>query len=197
MLLLCSAAIRSASAGARSGRADARLFGLLYSITIGRSMMKASRSPRGPRPGSIARVPGIDYDVLDSLLGYMLRRAQLAAFEDFSRATAGYGITPPRFAALVVVGANPGLSQTALGQVLGIARSGAMLLTDCLEGRRLAERRPRPNDGRAWGLFLTKRGEALLAELKGKVRAQDARLGARLKAAERRALLRLLDRLAE
>jgi len=159
--------------------------------------MSPTRTQRGPRPGSIARVPGIDYDCLESLLGYALRRAQVAAFDDFYRATAGYGITPPRFTALVILGANPGLSQTALGRVLGIARSGAMLITDWLEGRGLAERRARPNDGRAWGLHLTRRGEALLGELKRKVRAQDGRRAARLAAAERRLLLRLLDRLAE
>ena len=154
------------------------------------------RSSRGPRPGSIARVPGIDYNGLDSLLGYALRRAQIAAFEDFYRATAGLGITPPRFTALVILGANPGLSQTALGQVLGIARSGAMLITDWLVSRGFAERRARPNDGRAWGLHLTRRGERMLEELKRKVRAHDGRFAARLPAAERRTLFRLLDRLA-
>jgi DNA-binding MarR family transcriptional regulator len=158
--------------------------------------MRTARSSRGPRPASIARVPGIDYDVLDALFGYALRRAQLAAFEGFFQATAGFGVTPPRFTALVIVGANPGLSQTALGQVLGIARSGAMLLTDWLVGHKLAERRAHPDDRRAWGLFLTRRGESLLAELKRAVRAQDRRLGAALTAAERRVLLRLLDRLA-
>ena len=159
--------------------------------------MAPTRTQRGPRPGSIARVPGIDYDCLDSLLGYALRRAQIAAFNDFYRATAGHGITPPRFTALVILSANPGLSQTALGQVLGIARSGAMLITDWLESRGLAERRVRPNDGRAWGLYLSDRGEALLAELKRKVRAREAQRAARLRAAERRMLFRLLDRLAE
>ncbi|MGB8436781.1 MAG: hypothetical protein WCE38_21240, partial [Burkholderiales bacterium] len=106
---------------------------------LGRSTMVHHRTQRGPRPSSNARVPGIEYDGLDSLLGYALRRAQIAAFEDFYRATAGFGITPPRFTALVILGANPGLSQTALGQVLGIARSGAMLITDWLVGRELAE----------------------------------------------------------
>lgn len=163
------------------------------------SLFRASlcRPSRGPRPASAARIRAIDYDVLDTLLGYALRRAQIAAFDGFYRATAGHGITPPRFTALVILGANPGLSQTALGRVLGIARSGAMQLTDWLVGHRLAERQPRADDGRAWGLYLTRRGTALAGELKQRVRAQDARLGARLTAAERRTLLRLLTRVAE
>src|SRR3970040_2704422 len=102
------------------------------------------------------RVPGLAYDVLDALLGSSLRRAQLAMFASFDEATRGKHLTPPRFTALVVIGANPGLSQTVLGRVLGIARSGAMLMTDLLEERGLVERRRRPHDGRAWGLHLTR-----------------------------------------
>jgi DNA-binding MarR family transcriptional regulator len=154
------------------------------------------RSARGPRPSSIARVPGIDYAELDAMFGYALRRAQVAAFEAFSRATAGAHITPPRFTALVILHSNPGISQSVLGDVLGTARSGAMLLTNWLEHRGLAERRHRPDDGRAWGLYLTARGGRLLETLRRRVRGQDRRFAARLDGRERRELLRLLEKLA-
>ena len=150
---------------------------------------------RGPRPSSIARVEGIDYVDLDRHLGYVLRRAQVAAFDAFHRATAGVGITPPRYTALVILQANPGITQSTLGEVLGTARSGAMLLTDWLESRGLAERRHRPDDGRAWGLYLTTKGERLLDTLRRRVRSQDRRFAARLAKDERRALLRLLEKL--
>ena len=156
-----------------------------------------SASPaRGPRPSSIARVKGIDYVDLDRHLGYALRRAQVAAFDAFHRATAGVGITPPRYTALVILRANPGITQTLLGEVLGTARSGAMLLTDWLEGRGLAERRHRRDDGRAWGLYLTPRGERLLETLRRRVRQQDQRFAARLAKGEQRKLLQLLEKLA-
>jgi len=151
---------------------------------------------RGPRPSSIARVPGIEYAELDAMFGYALRRSQISAFEAFSRATAGAGITPPRFTALVILKSNPGISQSVLGDVLGTARSGAMLLTDWLEHRGLAERRHRTDDGRAWGLYLTPRGERLLETLRRKVRLQDRRFAARLASRERRELLRLLEKLS-
>lgn len=151
---------------------------------------------RGPRPSSIARVEGIDYVDLDQHLGYVLRRAQVAAFDAFHRATAGVGITPPRYTALVILNANPGITQSTLGEVLGTARSGAMLLTDWLEGRGLAERRHRPDDGRAWGLYLTPKGERLLETLHRRVREQDRRFMARLAKAEQRELRRLLEKLA-
>jgi len=154
-------------------------------------------SPYRPRVlAPIFRVPGLDYDVLDVLLGYALRRAQVGMFLAFHAATRGQDITPPRFTALVMVGANPGIGQSTLGQVLGIARSGAMMLTDWMEERGLVERRRRPNDGRAWGVHLTPRGEKLLAAMKRRVAAEDRRRAAVLGPHERKELLRLLEKLA-
>jgi len=144
----------------------------------------------------MTRVPGVDYGVLDQLLGYSLRRAQVALYLAFHAATRGRHVTPPRFTALVVVGANPGISQSTLGAVLGIARSGAMLLTNWMVGRGLVERRRHADDGRAWGLQLTRRGTQALDGMKAAVLAEDRRRAARLSAAERRELLRLLEKLA-
>lgn len=142
----------------------------------------------------IARVAGIDYLDLDQHLGYALRRAQVASFDAFHRA-AGAGITPPRFTALVILQANPGISQSTLGEVLGTARSGAMLLIDWLEAQGLAERRHRPDDARAWGLYLTAKGQRLTEQLRRRVREHDRRFAARIDTKERRELLRLLDKL--
>jgi DNA-binding MarR family transcriptional regulator len=159
--------------------------------------MNRRAAPYRPRAlAPIERVPGLDYDVLDELLGYSLRRAQVAMFMAFHSATRGMGITPPRFTALVVIGANPGLSQTVLGNVLGIARSGAMLLTDWFEDRGLVERRHRPDDGRAWGLYLTAQGERLVERTKRRIVEHDRRRAAVLSAPERRELQRLLAKLA-
>lgn len=159
--------------------------------------MKRLPSPHRPRVlVPIARVPGLDYDVLDELLGYALRRAQVGMFLAFHAATRGQEITPPRFTALVVVGANPGIGQSALGQVLGIARSGAMMLTDWMQERGLVERRRRPNDGRSWGVHLTPRGDKLIAAMKRRVAAEDRKRAAVLSPRERRELLRLLNKLA-
>lgn len=164
--------------------------------------MKPSRKSRpakarGPRPRMIARVAGLNYGDLDEHLGYVLRRAQLGGFEAFQRATAGMEITPPRYTALNIVGANPGMSQSALGSALGTARSGAMMLADWLETRGMAERRRLNGDGRAWGLFLTSRGRSTLADLKRRVRAEDAAFAGRLMQHELVELRRLLGKLIE
>ena len=159
--------------------------------------MNRRAAPYRPRVLTpIRHVTGLDYDVLDDLLGYSLRRAQVAMFMAFHEATRGMGITPPRFTALVMIGANPGLSQTVLGNVLGIARSGAMLLATWFEAQGLVERRHRADDGRAWGLYLTPGGEALVQRVKRRVVASDRKRAAVLSARERRELQRLLAKLA-
>jgi len=158
--------------------------------------MKLPAKARGPRPGSIARVEGLSYGDLDEHLGYVLRRAQLAGFDAFHRATAGIDITPARYTALTIVGANPGLTQSALGNALGTARSGAMMVTNWLEKRGLAERRSLPDDARAWGLHLTPQGASQLRKLNRRVRANDAAFAARLAPRERQTLKRLLDKLS-
>jgi DNA-binding MarR family transcriptional regulator len=142
------------------------------------------------------RVEGLSYGDLDEHLGYVLRRAQLAGFDAFDGATAGLDITPARYTALIIVGANPGLTQSALGAALGTARSGAMMVADWTEKRGLVERRSTPGDARAWGLYLTARGRSFLAKVNARVRANDARFAARLTAAERMTLKRLLVKLS-
>jgi DNA-binding MarR family transcriptional regulator len=160
--------------------------------------MPRQPSPYRPRTLTpIARVPGLKYDVLDELLGYSLRRAQVAMFVAFHEATRGMNMTPPRFTALVVIGANPGIRQTVLGNVLGIARSGAMLVTDWFEARGLVERRHLPSDGRAWGLHLTRKGEQLVERMKRRVLEVDFRKTKSLRKNERRELLRLLEKLTQ
>lgn len=153
----------------------------------------APRRPRSVTP--IERVPGVAYGVLERLLGYELRRAQVAMFGAFERATRGLKITPPRFSALVLVGENPGLSQSRLGQVLGIARSGAMMLTDWMEERGYAERRAQPGDARSWGLYLTRTGEQFVARMAAKVLAEDLARSSVLTEGERADMLRLLGKL--
>jgi DNA-binding MarR family transcriptional regulator len=134
--------------------------------------------------------------VLDSLIGYALRRAQVAVYGAFDRATRGLDMTPPRFTALVIVGANPGISQSTLGASLSIARSGAMSLVDWMVARGMIERRSHAEDRRAWGLHLTSRGERFMNKIKRSLLAEERKQVAVLTGAEKRKLLRLLDRIA-
>jgi DNA-binding MarR family transcriptional regulator len=161
--------------------------------------MSRSKAPNvvpEPPEAPLLPVPGLDYGVLDDLLGYALRRAQNALYLDFYRATAELDVSPQRFAALVLVGRNPGMRQGLLAQAMGLHRSGALRLTDWLTGRGWVERRDDAEDARRWGLFLTAAGKRQLAVLERRVRTHDERLMSEL--GERAARLKAdLERLAE
>jgi DNA-binding MarR family transcriptional regulator len=130
------------------------------------------------------RVPGVDYGVLDQLLGYCVRRAQIVMYEDFIASLAPWQITPPRFSALVIISSNAGLKLTELANILGIARSGAVALIDSLEALAYVERRPSPTDRRALGLFMTPKGAQDLVNITQAVLAHDRRAAGRLTADE-------------
>lgn len=139
-----------------------------------------------------APVPG----VLDGLLGYRLRRAQVAVFADFAQTMADFDLTPGQFGTLALIAANPGLSQTALGTALGIDRSSVVPLIDKLERRRLVERAPHPRDRRSHALRLTEEGTALFETARAAVARHEAHIFAPLAPAERETLARLLDRVS-
>ena len=140
------------------------------------------------------RVPGVDYGVLDQLLGYNVRRTQIVMYEDFMASLAPWQITPPRFSALVIIARNPGLKLTELSNILGIARSGAVALIDSLEGMGYVERRPSPTDKRALGLFMTDKGQTDLVSIAAAVQTHDQRATACLSADEVTQLNQLLAR---
>jgi DNA-binding MarR family transcriptional regulator len=136
----------------------------------------------------------LDLGPLPGLLGYQLRLAQLAVFRDFERAAGGLGVSPGRFGLLVLVEANPGVSQSRLAHAVGLDRSTMVAVLDQLEGRQLVERRDGP-DRRTNGLWLTREGKRLLARLKRCVTEHEARITERLTPDERTVLFALLRRL--
>ncbi len=142
------------------------------------------------------RGEALDYGVLDTLLGYSLRRAQNGLYLHFSRAASDPEITPQRYAALVLIDRNPGIGQTVLGEAMGINRSGAMRLVDWFEARELAVRISQSQDARRWGVKLTPQGKKTVATMTEAVREHDAALTALL-GGDGETLKRLLDQLAD
>ncbi|MCC6608448.1 MAG: MarR family transcriptional regulator [Burkholderiales bacterium] len=148
-------------------------------------------SPRRTRARPAAE---LDHGLLPALLGYQLRLAQLAVFRDFAAAAREFGVSPGRFGMLVLVEANPGVTQTRLAEAVGLDRSTLVAVLDQLEERGLLERR-QGEDRRTNGLWLTRRGKVVLARMKDRVALHEARIAAQLNDAERRTLLGLLRRL--
>jgi DNA-binding MarR family transcriptional regulator len=131
---------------------------------------------------------------LDGLLGYRIELAHLIAIEDARLALASYGLTPAKLTALLLIRANPGCDQTALGKALSVNRSSAMKLVNVLVDRGLIERRP-GRDLRTNALHLLPDGEERVAEMLDQLRESDRRLAADLTAAERATLMALLKKL--
>jgi DNA-binding MarR family transcriptional regulator len=133
--------------------------------------------------------------VLPGLLGYHLRRAQVAVFQDFAREMARFEVTPGQFGVLQVIAANAGLSQTALGKTMGIDRSTVVAVIDRLEERGLVVRAASPTDRRSHALRLSEAGERTLKQLEERVRAHERRIAAPLGPGEREQLIELLRKL--
>ena len=130
--------------------------------------------------------------VLDGHLGYFVRRLQVWIFQDFVRSLAAHDVRPAQFSVLVVIEANPGLSQADLADTLGIERARLVRLLDGLEKRGLTRRQPSPIDRRSHALFLTEAGEAALKPIKALAAEHEAHLAERLGAGKRDALLEAL-----
>lgn len=150
-------------------------------VTKAMPQRKACQARRG--------APAIDIGVLNQRLGYFARRLQLWIFQDFIGRLAALDISPAQFSVLVVIGANSGLSQTALAATLGIERARLVRLLHRLERRSLTQRLPSSADGRRHALRLTREGERLLARAKALSDQHEAALVKRLGAERYRTLL--------
>ena len=144
------------------------------------------------RNGAGAKLP-LRPGILPGLLGYRLRLAQQAVFRDFAASVPE--LSPGRLGVLLLIEANPGVTQGRLARAVALERSTMVGVLDTLEARGLIERR-RGTDRRTNGLWLTRAGRTLLARLKRRIQVHEDRVAARLSAAERRDLLTLLEKLS-
>ena len=91
-------------------------------------------TPRGPgRALRSALRPGL----LAGLLGYRLRLAQQRVFRDFAGNVAAHfpGISPGRAGILLLVEANPGVTQSLLARAVNLDRSTMVGVLHALEDR--------------------------------------------------------------
>lgn len=147
-------------------------------------------------PTVLEAVDGLEAgsDLLEGLIGYALRRTTIAVMADFMESMEGLGVRPVLFSMLAVIRENPGINQTTLGRALGIQRANLVPLVNELIARDLVDRRRHPKDGRAFALYPSRAGDALLDAAIVRVRAHEERVLARLDRAERSQLLVLLNK---
>jgi DNA-binding MarR family transcriptional regulator len=129
----------------------------------------------------------VDYGPLADWVGFNLRMAQAAAFQAFSRRAQEVGTRPGRFATLMLIGRNPGISQTALSRANGRDKSS---LTPVL----IRRRRTRA-DQRAYRLSLTPAGKSLLAQLVRCARSHERNLDRIIGGRAQKSFVRILKRI--
>jgi DNA-binding MarR family transcriptional regulator len=144
--------------------------------------------------------PSLSYEVINlghlpDLVGYALRRAQLAVFRDFSKTFSRFNIRPVQYGVLTVIELNPGLKQQDVCLALGIRRANFVTLLNELERRGLAERGPAANDQRANALYLTEKGKTLMRDLRKVNKAHEDRIAAGLSRAKRSLLIQMLNKI--
>jgi DNA-binding MarR family transcriptional regulator len=140
----------------------------------------------------------VDFGILNTLIGYRLRRAQMNFFSKFSEVCSDLGISPGLFAIIAIVERNPGLTQTAVAQALGNDRSAMVSAVDKLEKMDILKRRPAKNDRRSYALFMTKYGETFFQTLSARVMEHEQSMTTRLKGEnELEWLLETLDTLSQ
>ena len=170
---------RAGRTGARRTAARARSLG-------------AAAAPKGDNPPT-----PVTLGHLDNVLGYVLRRAQVAVFNDFRRTFASHDLRPTQYAVLSILAEHPGMRQGDVSAALGIKRTNFVAVLDELERRGLARRKAVAADRRSRALYLTPEGETLAKEVRCLQDESEARLAALLPDGERERLIDLLRRLTQ
>ena len=143
---------------------------------VARKTRKIARAAERPARYGPARNGEVRLGVLADWIGFHLRLAQDASFRAFAKHSGQPHLKPGRFAAMMVIHNNPGITQVALGRAISRDKSTVTPLVQELHRHGLVRRSPSAVDRRSITLTLTRAGEAALADLLVHARAHDRRL---------------------
>ena len=161
-----------------------------------RALAETNRTaPRRRRDGGDGP-PAVDFGPLAGWIGFNLRLAQESAFHAFSRRSQEIGESPGRFATLMLIHRNPGISQTELGQASGRDKSSVTPMIEDLVRRDLVERRRADRDKRTYRLSLTPQGKKVLASLMRSARRHERVLDGIIGARDRKRFLEICRKIA-
>jgi DNA-binding MarR family transcriptional regulator len=132
-------------------------------------------------------------DPLKSLPGYVLRRASSKVAAELGAQLAPIRLRSAQVSVLLLIEANPGITQSELGRILDIQRANMTPLVGRLSARGLVERQK--VDGRSQGLVLTGEGVTLTSEARAAIIAFEDSLALRIPAKLRPHLLPVLSAL--
>ena len=122
-------------------------------------------------------------------VGYQMKRAEHALRLEMDARLRGLGLTTPQYAALSVLGEDPGLSGAELARRCFVTPQTMNQVLTRLEGAGLVARRPHREHGRVLQGYLTEKGERSVVRADRIVEEIEERMLANLNRVERRRLL--------
>jgi len=155
---------------------------------------KPAGKDKSPVPKLRSTMRTIDRDILPTLLGYNIRRAQIVLWRDFARTVAEGEIRPGMFSALALTRANPGIAQVELASELGIDKASMVALMDRLEDAGWILRTRSSEDRRRQSITLTAEGERTYKSLKREMLDHERKFAELFSDREREQLVRMLQR---
>ena len=130
------------------------------------------------------------------LPGHLIRRVHQVSTAYFAEECGG-DLTAVQYAALVAIGAHPGIDATRLSEIIYFDRSTIGDVLDRMEGKDWIRRASTPTDRRIKLLRLSPAGQSVLQQVEPGIRRIQERLLAPLTATEAKTLIRLLGRMAD
>lgn len=152
-------------------------------------MRNAAGSPRNQAGEAIDLGPFGDW------IGFQLRMAQIVSFQAFARHAQGIGLSPGRFAALVLIDRNPGISQTALARAIGSDKSTLTPMLDDLVKRGLISRERTRADRRLYELKLTDAGRKAMRAMYERAQRHERELDDIVGPRERESFMKALRKI--
>ncbi len=158
----------------------------------------AARVPTGQLP---ARAPatahGLDQSCMGHLIGYHITQANVASRKAFNRHIGeAWKLSPVEFTILMLVAHNRDATQKQLSQALAVSAPNVTALVDRMNERDLLKRVRSESDRRSQQLRLTRKGAALVREVREVSLTMERDLLRQLSDAERAMLVELLQKVA-
>ncbi|NTJ43792.1 MarR family transcriptional regulator [Agrobacterium larrymoorei] len=137
----------------------------------------------------------LEFGELDGILGFHLRMANVAIFQDYQLAMSGMSLTPKQFAVLELIGANEGVSQMELATSLRMDKATMMALINRLEERNLCKRGLSTTDRRRRELTITSEGTEMLQDARKRRAGHEERFKSRFTPSELETFINGLKRI--
>ena len=132
---------------------------------------------------------------IEKNVGFLLAKAHQRACALFKEEFDRYDLTPQQFGLLAFLWIEDGLSQSGLSTRSQIDRTTMGGIIDRLEKEDIVQRRPHPDDRRAYQVFLTTKGKALEDDLCAVAIRTQEKVNTPLTPEEQATLIRLLKKI--